>query len=66
MCACSLIVLQLEWMFSYLDSVGSPLVFCHNDLLSGNIIYNEGEDTLQYKYNKLLRFTSVKGGSLHG
>ena len=29
-----------------LEKLSSPLVFCHNDLLCGNIIYNEREGTV--------------------
>lgn len=41
----SLKVLEEEicWMKEHLSQLGSPVVFCHNDLLSKNIIYNEAE-----------------------
>jgi ethanolamine kinase len=37
-----------------LSSVGSPVVFCHNDLLLANIIYNAKKNTvtfIDYEYS---------------
>jgi thiamine kinase-like enzyme len=32
---------QLDDLQEIADSLSSPVVFCHNDLLAPNIIYNE-------------------------
>lgn len=32
---------QYQWLRGVLKDSRSPLVFCHNDLLCGNLIYNE-------------------------
>ncbi|XP_048352142.1 ethanolamine kinase 2 isoform X1 [Sphaerodactylus townsendi] len=46
----SLKVLEEEicWMKAHLSQLGSPIVFCHNDLLSKNIIYNEEEGHVHF------------------
>uniref|UniRef100_A0A8D0DK49 ethanolamine kinase n=1 Tax=Salvator merianae TaxID=96440 RepID=A0A8D0DK49_SALMN len=46
----SLEVLEAEigWMKEHLAQLRSPIVFCHNDLLSKNIIYNKAEGLLPY------------------
>ncbi|XP_054835151.1 ethanolamine kinase 2 [Eublepharis macularius] len=46
----SLEVLEEEicWMKEHLSQLGSPVVFCHNDLLSKNIIYNEAEGHVRF------------------
>ncbi|XP_053101346.1 ethanolamine kinase 2 isoform X2 [Hemicordylus capensis] len=46
----SLEVLEEEicWMKEHLSHLGSPTVFCHNDLLSKNIIYNEAEGHVRF------------------
>ncbi|XP_064634360.1 choline/ethanolamine kinase-like [Lineus longissimus] len=35
---------ELDWMKSTLDCLRSPVVFCHNDLQEGNILYSEESD----------------------
>lgn len=44
-----------EWLLNELDqlekrliTLDSPIVFCHNDLLSANLIYNEGRDEVAF------------------
>ncbi|XP_044301390.1 ethanolamine kinase 2 isoform X2 [Varanus komodoensis] len=46
----SLEVLEEEicWMKEHLSQLRSPIVFCHNDLLSKNIIYNETEGHVRF------------------
>ncbi|KAI8816809.1 kinase-like domain-containing protein [Fimicolochytrium jonesii] len=41
---------------SALQALGSPVTFCHNDLLSGNIVYSEAKDTvsfIDYEYGSI-------------
>lgn len=39
---------EICWMKEHLSQLGSPVVFCHNDLLSKNIIYNEAEGHVRF------------------
>jgi len=43
---------ELEMLQRELEPLGSPVVFCHNDLLAANIVYDEkkGELTLIQLY----------------
>lgn len=40
--------LEYERLKSYLSKTNSPLVFAHNDLLLGNIIYDKDEDKIHF------------------
>ena len=45
---------ELEMLQRELDSVESPVVFCHNDLLPANIVYDEKKGGLRLiKLNNL-------------
>ncbi|KAI0228098.1 Ethanolamine kinase 1 [Lamellibrachia satsuma] len=35
---------ELEQLQQHLESIKSPVVFCHNDLLLANIVYNDKKD----------------------
>ncbi|XP_077151161.1 ethanolamine kinase 2 isoform X2 [Ranitomeya variabilis] len=39
---------ELTWLQKYLPSLESPIVFCHNDLLCKNVIYNEEEGHVRF------------------
>ncbi|KAK2161565.1 hypothetical protein NP493_1576g00005 [Ridgeia piscesae] len=39
---------ELEMLQRELESVGSPVVFCHNDLLPANIVYDEKKGVLAF------------------
>ncbi|XP_078500785.1 ethanolamine kinase 2 [Lissotriton helveticus] len=39
---------ELTWMESYLPTLGSPIVLCHNDLLCKNVIYNETKGHVRF------------------
>ncbi|XP_003387510.1 PREDICTED: probable ethanolamine kinase [Amphimedon queenslandica] len=39
---------EVEELTIELEKLSSPLVLCHNDLLCGNIIYNEEEDNVSF------------------
>ena len=39
---------QYQWLRGVLKDSRSPLVFCHNDLLCGNLIYNEDAGTVSF------------------
>ncbi|XP_078098244.1 ethanolamine kinase 1-like isoform X2 [Mustelus asterias] len=39
---------EMAWMKDYLSELNSPTVFCHNDLLCKNIIYNEKEGWVKF------------------
>lgn len=41
---------EIRWMKEHLSQLRSPIVFCHNDLLSKNIIYNKAEGLLPYSH----------------
>ncbi|KAI8900485.1 kinase-like domain-containing protein [Globomyces pollinis-pini] len=44
---------ELVHLQKQLEKLNSPIVFCHNDLLSGNIIYNPKQDScsfIDYEY----------------
>ncbi|XP_071453508.1 ethanolamine kinase 1 [Hetaerina americana] len=46
-------ILKKEWSLlqKELQDIGSPVVFCHNDLLLGNVIYNNNQVTfIDYEY----------------
>ncbi|XP_046394265.1 ethanolamine kinase [Ischnura elegans] len=46
-------VLKEEWILlrKELEGLGSPVVFCHNDLLLGNVIYSSNQVTfIDYEY----------------
>lgn len=34
---------EFDWLKDVLDSVGSPVVFCHNDMQEGNILLMEDD-----------------------
>lgn len=34
---------ELRWLKSVLEGVGSPVVFCHNDMQEGNILLMEDD-----------------------
>lgn len=36
---------ELAWLKEHLSQLGSPVVFCHNDLLCKNIIYDSTKGT---------------------
>ena len=38
---------ELEMLQRELESVGSPVVFCHNDLIPANIVYDEKKGGLR-------------------
>lgn len=40
--------IEYERLKSYLSKTNSPLVFAHNDLLLGNVIYNKDEGTISF------------------
>uniref|UniRef100_A0A8C6VCR1 ethanolamine kinase n=1 Tax=Naja naja TaxID=35670 RepID=A0A8C6VCR1_NAJNA len=39
---------EIHWMKEHLSQLQSPIVFCHNDLLSKNIIYNKTEGHVRF------------------
>ncbi|KAM8975635.1 ethanolamine kinase 2 [Pelodytes ibericus] len=39
---------EICWLQKYFHTLESPIVFCHNDLLSKNIIYDEAEDHVRF------------------
>ncbi|KAM6458694.1 ethanolamine kinase 2 isoform 2-T2 [Liasis olivaceus] len=39
---------EIHWMKEHLSQLRSPIVFCHNDLLSKNIIYNKAEGHVRF------------------
>ncbi|XP_046646028.1 ethanolamine kinase 2-like isoform X1 [Daphnia pulicaria] len=39
---------ELEWLMAHLEKFESPLVLCHNDLLLGNIIYDERSNVVHF------------------
>ncbi|XP_028590048.2 ethanolamine kinase 2 isoform X1 [Podarcis muralis] len=39
---------EIRWMKEHLSQLRSPIVFCHNDLLSKNIIYNKAEGHVRF------------------
>ncbi|KAM4749526.1 ethanolamine kinase 1 [Rhinophrynus dorsalis] len=39
---------EMGWMKEVLTGLGSPVVFCHNDLLCKNIVYNERRGDLKF------------------
>lgn len=39
---------HLNWMEGELSKLASPIVFCHNDLLLGNILYDESKETVSF------------------
>nr|XP_060628986.1 ethanolamine kinase 2 isoform X1 [Anolis sagrei ordinatus] len=39
---------EIHWMKEHLSQLRSPVVFCHNDLLSKNIIYNKEEGHVRF------------------
>lgn len=44
---------EFERLFDVLDKIESPIVFAHNDLLLGNILFDENEDKvifIDYEY----------------
>lgn len=40
--------IEFEWLKSHLTKTTSPIVFAHNDLLLGNVIYNIDEGTISF------------------
>lgn len=34
---------EIKWLRNVLESVGSPVVFCHNDMQEGNILLMEDD-----------------------
>lgn len=32
---------EFEWLVEHLDKLNNPIVFCHNDLLLANVLYDE-------------------------
>lgn len=47
------------------DSFNAPIVFSHNDLLSGNFMYNEDEGMHYLSYVGLFHFTIVVRGVIY-
>ena len=39
---------ELNWLEAKLSQLGSRLVFCHNDLLLANILYNESKHSIHF------------------
>lgn len=39
---------ELDWLETKLSKLGSRLVFCHNDLLLANILYNESKHSIHF------------------
>ena len=39
---------EFEWLKTHLDKFESPLVLCHNDLLLGNILYDENSNVVHF------------------
>ncbi|XP_053562683.1 ethanolamine kinase 2 [Bombina bombina] len=39
---------ELYWLKTYLPTLGSPIVLCHNDLLCKNVIYNEADGHVRF------------------
>lgn len=39
---------ESDVLYSHLSSLGSPTVFCHNDLLLGNVIHNAAESSVTF------------------
>ncbi|KAI9101758.1 choline/ethanolamine kinase [Phlyctochytrium arcticum] len=48
--ALSLADIQAEFTFlqQFLEQINAPVAFCHNDLLSGNIVYDEKQDEVAF------------------
>ncbi|XP_057669731.1 ethanolamine kinase 1 [Diorhabda carinulata] len=44
----SIIEQEVYKMRQIVENLGSPIVFCHNDLLLGNVIYNEQENKVTF------------------
>ncbi|XP_055389828.1 ethanolamine kinase [Condylostylus longicornis] len=47
---------EFEELYKILEKLDSPLVFCHNDLLLGNVIYNENSNRvtfIDYEYAEI-------------
>lgn len=44
----SIIVQEANQIRQIVQNLGSPIVFCHNDLLLGNVIYNEKEHDVTF------------------
>ena len=45
--------IELREMKQALEAVGNPVVFCHNDIILPNVIYNENKNTvtiIDYEY----------------
>ena len=44
---------ELQWLQTKLEALDSPVVFCHNDLLSGNLVYDKVKNRvvfIDYEY----------------
>ena len=39
---------ELDWLEEKLSLLDSPLVFCHNDLLLANILYDESKHSIYF------------------
>lgn len=39
---------ELQWLIGYLEIFGNPVVFCHNDLLLGNILHDVLNKTVHF------------------
>lgn len=39
---------EFEELYRHLEQLNSPTVFCHNDLLLGNVIYTENENRVTF------------------
>ncbi|KAK6191748.1 hypothetical protein SNE40_003353 [Patella caerulea] len=55
------LIAELELLRSHLDALNSPVVFCHNDLLLNNIIYDSETDKIgfidyEYAFNNFQAF----------
>lgn len=39
---------EFERLYKHLEKLGSPLVFSHNDLLLGNVVYTESQESVTF------------------
>ena len=51
---------ELEMLQRELESVGSPVVFCHNDLLPANIVYDEKKGGLRLIKLKNIEYNNCR------
>jgi ethanolamine kinase len=54
---------EFRFLKGFLSTLNSPLVFCHNDLLSANIIFNQGKSTVTSFIEGSVRFIDYEYGN---